>query len=376
MNSGISIVIPTYNGGNIFQQCLEKIAQQHYPNEIQIIVIDSGSTDGTPELALKAGACLERVEKSTFHHARTRNKALDLVRFDTVVYMVQDAIPCASNWLLDLTQTLVDYDVSAAYIRQVPHDNADLFARYESDNYKRYLGQYPKLQQLYSLKQFQTMPYNEALRTIRMDNVCAIYRREALQKIPFPDIPFAEDMGWAYKTLLAGGKILYEPRIKVKHSHNRAPEYRLKRSVVESVNCAKIIKRLNYDLSFISVEDMQSFSEKVICRVQSTKNLIIGENYLSKYKSNPTARLFYKIRNHHIFNSRKLKIVKNELLKNRKIKTIVMEKMAQTACNRILQNTFFVTIQLFPEDQEIKKKAPSPAREGRDEGIKKLFFFY
>ncbi|MBC8427082.1 MAG: glycosyltransferase, partial [Deltaproteobacteria bacterium] len=51
MEKGISIIIPTYNGGRIFSKCLEMIGQQDYGAEIQLIIVDSGSTDGTVELA-------------------------------------------------------------------------------------------------------------------------------------------------------------------------------------------------------------------------------------------------------------------------------------------------------------------------------------
>ena len=137
MNDGISIVIPTYNGGKIFAKCLEMINRQKYPGDIQLIVIDSGSMDETPGLAKKAGAFVKHVDNSSFHHARTRNEALDLVDFDHVVYMVQDAVPCSETWLSELQQALVEgkfynfsveTDVVAVYIRQIPHNDADLFA--------------------------------------------------------------------------------------------------------------------------------------------------------------------------------------------------------------------------------------------------------
>ena len=44
---GISIIIPTYNGGRVFSKCLEMIEWQDYGGKVQLIVVDSGSTDGT-----------------------------------------------------------------------------------------------------------------------------------------------------------------------------------------------------------------------------------------------------------------------------------------------------------------------------------------
>ena len=73
MKKGISIVIPTYNGGRIFAECLQKIKRQKYAGEIQLIVIDSGSNDGTPDLAENVGAIVKRIDHKEFNHAKTRN---------------------------------------------------------------------------------------------------------------------------------------------------------------------------------------------------------------------------------------------------------------------------------------------------------------
>ena len=47
MEKGISIIIPTYNGGHVFSKCLDMIGQHDYVGKVQLIVVDSGSTDGT-----------------------------------------------------------------------------------------------------------------------------------------------------------------------------------------------------------------------------------------------------------------------------------------------------------------------------------------
>ena len=351
MNNGISIVIPTYNGGKIFAQCLERITQQKFPGQVQIVVIDSGSTDETRTLAKKAGAIVKKIDKNSFHHARTRNKALDLVKFEHVVYMVQDAIPCSSTWLFDLKQALVqgkfyrfsiENDVVAVYIRQIPHDDANLFARFQTDFHNEYLGHYPKIQKINSLKQFHNMSYKAALRSVRLDNVCTIYKKEALIKNPFPDIPFGEDLGWAYKTLLQGDKILYQPQIMIKHSHNRSAEYQLKRAVLETIYCAKIINRVKYDLSFMTVKDLQYFSQKIQNLADKLKQEIVSKDFGSKYTANHSGRLFAKVRNYHLFRSRKLKAICNALMRNSKLKSVLLERMVKTACHRIRQSNLYV----------------------------------
>ena len=93
MKKGISVIIPNYNGGRIFPKCLEMIGQQDYVGKVQLIIVDSGSTDGTVGWAERAGAVVKRIDKNKFHHAKTRNEAVLLADFDNIVFTVQDAIP-------------------------------------------------------------------------------------------------------------------------------------------------------------------------------------------------------------------------------------------------------------------------------------------
>jgi len=51
----VSITIPTRNSGEVIGDCLSSVKEQTYPN-IEILVIDSNSTDGTKDIVEKSGA--------------------------------------------------------------------------------------------------------------------------------------------------------------------------------------------------------------------------------------------------------------------------------------------------------------------------------
>jgi glycosyltransferase involved in cell wall biosynthesis len=260
MENGVSIIIPTCNGGQIFSECLAAIKRQDYGGATQLIIIDSGSTDKTVELATKAGAQAKRIDPKQFHHAGTRNEALLLATKERIVFMVQDAIPCSDNWLTALAQALDDYPVTAAYTGQVPHDDATPYARFEIESINEARGHAPVIQEIESLESYAEMPYHCAHRMIGLDDVCAIYRRDRLLKEPFPEVDFAEDMAWAQKNLLMGHKILYNPCIRVKHSHNRSPHYAFCRQIINSFWCAKIMGRVENDLSFLRTGDLRTLT--------------------------------------------------------------------------------------------------------------------
>ena len=272
MFSGVSIIIPTYNGGSLFHRCLEKIKSQDYVGEIQLVVIDSGSTDGTPEIAENSGAVVKRIKQENFNHSRTRNEALALAVHDKVVFMVQDAIPVANNWFTSLVSSLEQEQIAAAYVQQVPHDDADIYARYEVESHNEYLGKEPVVQSINSAEAFAKLSYDEALRLVRFDNVCAIYRKHLLEKNPFPDIEFAEDMAWAHSMILQGYKILFQPQIVVSHSHNRTPEYRFRRAIADSRACAQILGVVRDDLSCFNSKDLRALHKSIQAYAESFQN--------------------------------------------------------------------------------------------------------
>ena len=304
MNDGISIIIPTYNGGSIFSKCLERINQQDYSGKIQLIVVDSGSTDGTPELAQKAGAFVKRINKSEFHHARTRNKALSFAKFNKVVYTVQDAIPCSNTWLSDLERSLSEDGVAAVYTDQIPHDDADVFARFEIESISNGRGRQPVLQQLESHGSFQKMPYDEAYRAIGLDNVCAIYRKELLVNIPFPEVDFAEDLAWSLENMLIGYKIKYQPGIKIKHSHHRSPEYRFNRQVINSKFCAQIMNRVRDDMSFLTIRDLMTLTIGVRQFVNKLGSDILEESTMPDNKGKKSIQVIDNIVKKYSFRNR------------------------------------------------------------------------
>ena len=69
MAEKVSVVIPTFNAGPDFGELLRKLDAQRGDFELEVVVVDSGSTDGTTELAARHGAVLHSVSKASFDHA-------------------------------------------------------------------------------------------------------------------------------------------------------------------------------------------------------------------------------------------------------------------------------------------------------------------
>jgi rhamnosyltransferase len=207
----ISVIIPVKDGAEDLRRCLDGIARQRLHEPVETLVVDSGSRDGSPELARAYGADVLTVEPEDFGHGATRNLAAGKARGELLVFTTQDAYPADELWLESLCRTLrSDERLAGAYGRQIPHSDALPPERF----FLHFLyGTAPKVQRA-------ALPAELSLETTFFSNVNSAIRRAVWEKFPFADdLFFAEDQDWSRRVLLAGYAIRYEPNAVVHHSH-------------------------------------------------------------------------------------------------------------------------------------------------------------
>ena len=95
----VSVIVPTWNGGKRFRACLAGIAAQEGVGPRELIVLDSGSTDGTVEAAREAGARIMAVDRVSFDHGAVRHRGAEEAEGEVLVFTVQDARPADTRWL-------------------------------------------------------------------------------------------------------------------------------------------------------------------------------------------------------------------------------------------------------------------------------------
>jgi rhamnosyltransferase len=207
----ISVVIPVKNGGSDLDRCLAGIAMQRVDEEVEVVVVDSGSADGSVELARAAGAVVHEIPPETFGHGRTRNLGVGLSRGDMVVFTSQDAAADDDRWLGLLTAAARSRDeVAGAYGRQLPHEDARPPERFFLDFL---YGPKARVQRL--------GPGDELTFEVTLfSNVNAAIPRAFLERFPFrDDLTMSEDQEWSRRVLREGYALVYEPRAAVRHSH-------------------------------------------------------------------------------------------------------------------------------------------------------------
>jgi len=207
----ISVVIPVKDGGLDLVRCLEAIARQDLDEEVEVVVVDSGSTDGSAQRARIAGARVHAITPAEFSHGGARNRGAELARGDVLVFTSQDAYAADDTWLARLVAPLrEDPSVAGVYGRQLPHENAIPSERYFLDFL---YGPEPRIQRL---DEARALSFEATL----YSNVNAAVRRSVWERFRFADdLIMSEDQEWSRRVLLAGLSIAYEPRAAVRHSH-------------------------------------------------------------------------------------------------------------------------------------------------------------
>ncbi|MCP5103218.1 MAG: glycosyltransferase family 2 protein [bacterium] len=208
----VSVIIPAKNEGHIIGRCLEAVYGQDTGYTIEIIVIDSGSTDDTTAVVKKyPSITLLQIKPEEFGHGKTRNMGAETAKGTYIVFLNADALPVDNHWLNALIQPLEkDRETAGVFSRHIP--NPDCY--------------------LYMVRDLRTaMPDREIPRTaarrgdsLLFSTVSAAMHKETWRRFPFKnDIIIAEDRDWAQKVLAKGKKILYQPASMVRHSHNYTP---------------------------------------------------------------------------------------------------------------------------------------------------------
>ena len=206
------LIIPTLNAGANFEKLLQQIDAQTLPTKK--LIVDSESTDGTPELAKKFGFEVLAVQRKNFNHGATRQLAMEkLLPLDVIIFMTQDIFLHDEKTLEKLVEIFkTDSSVGLSYGRQLPHENATLEAKILRE------FNYPPKSQLRTFDDKKIF----GMKVTMASNSFAAYRVETLQKIGgFPaDVILCEDMYVAAKMLLSGYKTFYNAFAQVYHSHN------------------------------------------------------------------------------------------------------------------------------------------------------------
>jgi rhamnosyltransferase len=211
-NPSGSIILRSFNEGWALRETLPALKAQDC-KDWELIVIDSGSSDGSQELIRAAQpAHFVQIQPHEYNPPRVMNHGMRLARSEFGIFLNADATPQGTQWLRPLITALQDRKVAAVFGRQIPRP--DCQAVYACD-YDRCFGPNRESAQW---EHFFSMVSSGIRKDIWS-------RRGFLEKLQY-----AEDDEYTRWVKANGYQVIYRPESVVMHSHNYTPAQAYKRS--------------------------------------------------------------------------------------------------------------------------------------------------
>src|SRR3712207_915109 len=175
----ISVALPVLNGGPLLDEVLAAVRRQRVPGEeIELVAVDSGSTDGSLDVLRRYDARVIQIPQSSFSHGGTRDLLMRSTFGSHVAFLTQDATPATAEWLEALLRGFSrSPDVALVYGPYLPRPDAPHWIRRELGDV---FGSSPRVDRGPDTDPF----YSDA-------NGCI--GRVAYDQVPYRHVSYAED---------------------------------------------------------------------------------------------------------------------------------------------------------------------------------------
>ncbi|HEY1489475.1 MAG TPA: glycosyltransferase family 2 protein, partial [Verrucomicrobiae bacterium] len=214
------------------RETLPALLAQDYKNW-ELIVIDSGSTDGSVDLIRQAKpAHFIQIKKEEYNPSRVMNHGMQLARSGFGIFINADATPQGNNWLRPLVAALQDAQVAAVFGRQIPRPDCQaVFAH----DYERCFG-----------------PNRESTRWEHFFSMASSgLRKDIWSRRGFLEkMQYSEDDEYTRWCVAEGFRVVYVPESVAMHSHNYTAQEAYKRSFGEARALAAVWNQAPTEINF------------------------------------------------------------------------------------------------------------------------------
>lgn len=217
----VSVLMPLMNAGAALRHTLPLLFQQKVDTELEIVAVDSASTDDTVDVLREFGATVLAIDPAEFDHGLTRNLAAEHARGDVLVFLNGRSRPCDDTWLGPLLEALdSDSSIAGACSRVLPYPDADPLT--QRDGALEPSGsQERSIKRIDDWQAYAAMPVEERRLLLNFHTVSAAIRADVLQRIPFQSVrAIGEDLLWSREVLEDGLALVHEAGSCVYHSHD------------------------------------------------------------------------------------------------------------------------------------------------------------
>ena|ERR1035438_3441033 len=211
--NSVSIIIPTFNGASRIGHCLDALLKQTAGRDVEILVVNDGSTDNTVDVAtLYSGIRL--ISQANAGPAAARNRGASEARGAIILFTDDDCVPMP-DWLDAMIEPFEDPEVVGAKGVYRTHQKR-LIARFVQIEYE---------------DRYRLMAGLDSIDFI--DTYSAAFRRDRFLEMTGYDTSFpvacAEDAELSYRMSARGWKMKFAPAAIVYHTHPETLSRYLKR---------------------------------------------------------------------------------------------------------------------------------------------------
>lgn len=255
----ISFIIPTLNAGAEFPWLLRKLFSQRGLGAIEVVIVDSGSTDDTVSIARRMGCTVVEIAPADFSHSYARNIGAEAASGRFLLFMVQDAFPIGSYWAYGMLAYLQEHsEQRLAAVSCAEYSRSDSDMMYDSliNTHYRFLG----CLEHDRLGEFQGDDHMSLRANGQLSDVACLIAKQLFERYRYRG-DYAEDLDLGIRLIKDGYRVAMMASVKVIHSHNRSAHYYLKRSFVDVVfltglfpdfSCPRILSPLGLVAGIVS----------------------------------------------------------------------------------------------------------------------------
>ena len=206
----VSFVIRTKNEGRFIGKVLRYLYKQTF-KDFEVIIVDSGSTDKTLEIARKFPVKIIEIKSDEFNMSYALNLGISKAKGEIIGIVSGHTIPCSNTWL-------------AGGLKNFRDGKAVGVTGPLSSNPLTYLWR-PLGFSIFD-------SFRRAEYTSNMTNTHALIRKKMWRLYPFDEkLSGSEDRDWAREMLARGYNIVRDRKFAAYHSHivlGRLPRFMMK----------------------------------------------------------------------------------------------------------------------------------------------------
>jgi glycosyltransferase involved in cell wall biosynthesis len=231
----VSIVIRTFNEEKHISGLLNAIEQQKTRN-LEVILVDSGSTDKTLNIVRKHQVRVVHLKPSDFTFGRSLNKGVETAKGDVVVLASAHISPLTDHWLNKLVAPFDDPLVALTYGKQRGTQDSKFS---EAQHFRKWFPERSDFDQ----------------RRAFCNNANSAIRKSVWKQNHFnEELTGLEDVAWASWARQVGYKIAYVADAGVAHAHNESPSQIVNRHRREALALRQILPKSRFTLlNFVSL---------------------------------------------------------------------------------------------------------------------------